>query len=638
MPVLYTPHFVQFFDDNGDPLSGGKLYTYAAGTTTLKATYTTAAGTIENANPIVLDSAGRAALFISGSYKFTLTDSSDVLIRTTDNVTAFTATGEASSAYFEAFSGDGSTTVFTTSQDLGTDEKLIMVYVDNGLQEHVTNGTFATDTGWTKGAGWTIGSGVATAAGAISTAISQNAGVTINAGQPYVVTMTITRDAGSLTPSLGGTAGTARSSAGTYSEIIIAGASQTIAFTGSGFTGTLDTVTIKPAASAGFNLLPTSGYTISGTTLTIALAPATGTNNIQVWAPALLSASAAASAAAASASADSAAASASLAASSSSGATGVSTTSVEIGTGSKTLTVSSGKLFSSGMYVTATDQADSANYMQGFVTSYSGTTLIITVQSVGGSGTISAWNIYPSATYLSFIASQAEAEAGTSSTKLMSPQRTAQAIASLASAKPPTKTYLTSGTGASFSTPSGATKLFIEMIGGGGGGGGSGAGATNGGTGGTTSFNSITVIGGTGGGKGTTTVSDFAGGAGGTGGTGTAALRIDGVSGGSGNNTNHVNGGSGGSTRYGGGGQSNYEASGNSASANTGAGGGGAGVSASTYYGTGGGGGGEFAEFSISTPTTTYTYTVGASGAAGTGGSLNGGAGGSGLIIVTTYF
>ena len=33
----------QFFDDNGDPLSGGKIFTYAAGTTTPKATSTVVA-------------------------------------------------------------------------------------------------------------------------------------------------------------------------------------------------------------------------------------------------------------------------------------------------------------------------------------------------------------------------------------------------------------------------------------------------------------------------------------------------------------------------------------------------------------------------------------------------------------------
>lgn len=91
MAVLYTNHFVQFFDDDGAPLAGGKLYAYEAGTSTPKDTYTTAAGTIANANPVVLDASGRATIFLSGSYKFTLTDSADVEIETTDNVTSFAA-------------------------------------------------------------------------------------------------------------------------------------------------------------------------------------------------------------------------------------------------------------------------------------------------------------------------------------------------------------------------------------------------------------------------------------------------------------------------------------------------------------------------------------------------------------------
>lgn len=93
MAVLYCPHFVQFFDDDGEPLAGGKLYTYEAGTTTPKATYTDAGGLTPNANPVILDANGRATVFLSGSYKFTLKDSSDVTIEETDNVTAF-ATGD----------------------------------------------------------------------------------------------------------------------------------------------------------------------------------------------------------------------------------------------------------------------------------------------------------------------------------------------------------------------------------------------------------------------------------------------------------------------------------------------------------------------------------------------------------------
>jgi len=87
--VLYTPHFIQFFDDNGDPCAGCKLYTYEAGTSTPKATYTTAAGSVPLANPVVMDASGRATIFLSGAYKFTLKTSADVTIRETDNVTAF---------------------------------------------------------------------------------------------------------------------------------------------------------------------------------------------------------------------------------------------------------------------------------------------------------------------------------------------------------------------------------------------------------------------------------------------------------------------------------------------------------------------------------------------------------------------
>jgi hypothetical protein len=71
-----------------------------------------------------------------------------------------------------------------------------------------------------------------------------------------------------------------------------------------------------------------------------------------------------------------------------------STTSLAIGTGSKTFTTQSGKQFAVGQFIVAVDAASSANYMHGQVTSYSGATLVIDVQSVGGSGTIANWNIF----------------------------------------------------------------------------------------------------------------------------------------------------------------------------------------------------------------------------------------------------
>jgi hypothetical protein len=81
----------QFFTNTGAVLTGGKLYTYQAGTTTAEPTYTTSAGTVAHPNPIVLDAAGRVPggevwLTNKVTYKFVLKDSNDVLIGTYDNI------------------------------------------------------------------------------------------------------------------------------------------------------------------------------------------------------------------------------------------------------------------------------------------------------------------------------------------------------------------------------------------------------------------------------------------------------------------------------------------------------------------------------------------------------------------------
>lgn len=77
----------QAFDDNGDPLSGGFLYTYEAGTTTPKATYTTADGDIQNSNPVELDASGQANVWLGdGGYKFILKDADLNTIFTTDDI------------------------------------------------------------------------------------------------------------------------------------------------------------------------------------------------------------------------------------------------------------------------------------------------------------------------------------------------------------------------------------------------------------------------------------------------------------------------------------------------------------------------------------------------------------------------
>ena len=89
----------QFFDANGNPLAGGKLYTYAAGTTTLLATYIDSTGTTSNANPIILDSRGEANVWLvpGTSYKFKLTDANDVQIWVVDEISVPASAGTVTS-------------------------------------------------------------------------------------------------------------------------------------------------------------------------------------------------------------------------------------------------------------------------------------------------------------------------------------------------------------------------------------------------------------------------------------------------------------------------------------------------------------------------------------------------------------
>lgn len=98
---------LQFFDTNGNPLNGGKLYSYSAGTSTPLATYADASESVANANPLVLDSAGRGTVFLStgSSYKLVLKTSADVEVWSVDNITAVPGAAE----YFDVTGTAGAT-------------------------------------------------------------------------------------------------------------------------------------------------------------------------------------------------------------------------------------------------------------------------------------------------------------------------------------------------------------------------------------------------------------------------------------------------------------------------------------------------------------------------------------------------
>jgi hypothetical protein len=131
----------QFLDNSGNVLTGGKLYTYAAGTTTPQTAYTSSSGATPLSNPIILDAAGRVPtgqiwLTNGSSYKFVLQSSTDVLIATWDNITG-TASNAASIYYLPAGTGAVPTTVQTKLREN------VSVFDFGAVGNNVTNDTTA---------------------------------------------------------------------------------------------------------------------------------------------------------------------------------------------------------------------------------------------------------------------------------------------------------------------------------------------------------------------------------------------------------------------------------------------------------------------------------------------------------------
>ena len=125
MAVLISPVFniPAFTDANGNPLNGGRIYQYEAGSSSvLKTTYTTSAGDVANANPIVLNSAGQLPTSIwltSGEFYNLVLTAADgtTVIKGFDNVAgADTSTGGAATA--EVWVNDGAATYVAPTQFL----------------------------------------------------------------------------------------------------------------------------------------------------------------------------------------------------------------------------------------------------------------------------------------------------------------------------------------------------------------------------------------------------------------------------------------------------------------------------------------------------------------------------------------
>ena len=140
MTALISPTpKLQFFDSNGDPLVNAKLYTYAAGTNTLLATYTSSTGGTPNANPVRTDARGECSVWLGTSlYKFVLYTSADALIWTVDNIggaitaASITPLGLDTIAAFEAFSVGPAVTAVTVNGYYAAGDGGAGVYIRTG--------------------------------------------------------------------------------------------------------------------------------------------------------------------------------------------------------------------------------------------------------------------------------------------------------------------------------------------------------------------------------------------------------------------------------------------------------------------------------------------------------------------------
>lgn len=99
----------QFFDNNGVILSGGKIYIYAAGTTTFAPSYTDYTGNVAHSNPIILDSAGRVPggeiwLVDGDKYKFVIYTANDVLLNSYDYISTSQSVNIANATEYTSFS------------------------------------------------------------------------------------------------------------------------------------------------------------------------------------------------------------------------------------------------------------------------------------------------------------------------------------------------------------------------------------------------------------------------------------------------------------------------------------------------------------------------------------------------------
>lgn len=129
MATLLPNGVQQFFSANGTPLNAGSVTFYVPGTTTPKDTWQDAAQTILNTNPVILDTAGEAIIYGTGSYRQIVQDSAGNTIW--DELTSDTAVGGVAAG--GTSTGTPNAQVIAASSFTQQNEQQIVFIVGDGL-------------------------------------------------------------------------------------------------------------------------------------------------------------------------------------------------------------------------------------------------------------------------------------------------------------------------------------------------------------------------------------------------------------------------------------------------------------------------------------------------------------------------
>ena len=373
----------QYFDDAGDPLVSGQIYFYETGTSTLKNTYSDINLSIANPNPVLLSAAGRQPnIFFDGVAKAILTNSSDVQIEVRDPI------GETTSAFGTPWLASK---VYSAGQ--------VVRGSDGVYYESILNGNQGNDpTAAGGGTYWSLLYSIAWSAGQ-----TYQTGFMVTGSDEVLYQSLTDNNVGNnpvSSPAYWANPATvAWQSTITYGLDANVTGSDGIIYTSTGAGNLNNNPISSPSNWIRINIswkatvtYPLNANVIGSDGIFYQSLVASNINfepsaNATKWVAGTTAA--AASAAAALVSANEAAASAVVATAMS----GTSTTSLAIGTGSKTLTTQSGKTFTVGRYIQIGVTNSGANFMNGQITSYSGTTLVVNVNSIGGSGTHSTWTL-----------------------------------------------------------------------------------------------------------------------------------------------------------------------------------------------------------------------------------------------------